>query len=471
MRTNRVIIQPWDINHAPLSKAAREVSFDQGATFRSIEGEEQAVGVVVQPDKRFTVRASFEHYWPVRQELIVKSTQDTSEPILELAGPKDYGSNLVARTGHRDPHVFEHVYVPWMALFRDGTPARLGNGNTPPPPYAHTVLAFDGPDALSAAGKGYGRLAAHFRPDVPSYGPSSQLVFAQTVDDSVPQLAAILVPDGLNLLTSVPVHVFFCPSTGRKKAPYPFSNGAGGCNEVFHNYLSGGNKRLLSQHQASNARCVFVFPLPPPAGYFSGIHSAKRLRRYCLEVVYFLQRLAGNPMPVPWLGRCALSAFSEGGAALSNVLASSPGGSDFPELKELYLLDVVAPCGNTSTVGSYQALLNGLTEWYQRAPDRHVRIYTQYSAFNACAPTQIKTHPTRANSGASEANLGRTTFLYAPMPFWATVAGEQDGLMPNPAYALPAPDSSAKEQERAIHQLMPCVFLEHALRNSAFAKG
>ena len=336
------------------------------------------------------------------------------------------------------------------------------------------MLSFDDVNVLANAGSAYQRFAAHVEPNVPSYGPAvGRLVFIQTLDDSVPQLAAVFVPAGLDVLAPVPMHVFFCPNTGGKKRPYPFSNGTDSFNGVLHNYLTGGDKRLINQHAAARVRCVLVFPLPPPTGYFSGIQDAKRLRRYCLEVVFLLQRLAGYHMPIPLLGRCALSAFSEGGIPLHNVVRSSPDGSAFPELKEIYLLDVVAPCGNTTSLGSYQTLLQTLNGWHRCDSERRVRTYTQYSAFNACVPGGVKPAVSRTNAGASDASASSAdcTFLFAPISFWKVVKQEQQGVSPNPSYVLGGLDGQAKDQERTVHQLMPCIFLEHALKNSGFSKG
>ncbi len=63
----------------------------------------------------------------------------------------------------------------------------------------------------------------------PSHAPANgTLIFGETPDDSVPQLAAIFVPKGLDLTGEaegpVPVHLFFSPSTGRKTGKYPFSD-------------------------------------------------------------------------------------------------------------------------------------------------------------------------------------------------------------------------------------------------------
>ncbi len=65
---------------------------------------------------------------------------------------------------------------------------------------------------------------------------------------------------------------------------------------------------------SSKRRCIFRLPLAPPSGYFGGIQNSTRLRLYCLAAVHLALRLVGGrTMPTARLGRCALSAFSEGG--------------------------------------------------------------------------------------------------------------------------------------------------------------
>ena len=226
---------------------------------------------------------------------------------------------------------------------------------------------------------------------------------------------------------------------------------------MLHNYLISGGKRFLSQHIASGKSCIFVFPLPAPQAYFANLQTAPSLRQFCLELVYYLRKARDMPSDLqPTLGTCALSGFSEGGRPLANVIGSSVLGTAFPELEEIYLLDVMPPSGSSSDMGSYHRLLGLLNGWWASGKGkRKVRFYSQFYSFGASLA--VKGNFIRANAGAMEYQSNGTTCLYSPKHFWATISQEQTGTTPSPGYDL---DN--------VHQLMPCMFLQHALKNSGF---
>ncbi len=175
-----------------------------------------------------------------------------------------------------------------------------------------------------------------------------------------------------------------------------------------------------------------------------------------MEVVYYLRRSRGIlPSAEPALGPCALSGFSEGGRPLASVVASSPDGRGFPELRELYLLDVVPPSGSSADAASYQHLMELLGRWWSGgAEERRVRFYSEFYPFSA--PSPVRGDLVRSNAGAREFRAKNATCLYTPQTFWTTIGQEQADSRPDPGYAFGS----------GVHQLMPCVFLEHALENS-----
>ncbi len=468
--TEAVFVQPRNVSGATLTQALAEVSFDAGQTFRALTAAEVATGLIVQVQQKFTIRVSLPHYTPVTQALIVNAPPKAGKgSTLGFDGPTDFGSGAFASI-QKDSGtpLNQHFFNPWITLFRDGGPVRLQAGQTPlSNTFAHSVVAWSGAAVLNAGGTAYARFAGQVTAPIQCVTPGiGKLNFGLTVDSAVPQLAPIYIPDSLDLTAPIPVIVFFPPSTGAKNRPYPFSNGPSSFNEFMENYLMSGGKRLLSQLVASKVQCVFVLPVPPPSGYLSGIQDAARLRQYCLEVAFFVQRFVGGKLiPDTTLGRCAVAAFSEGGRAMHNVVATS---GAFPELKEVYGLDVVPPSGSAKDSASYQQMLSTLARWHDADADRHVRLYTHFDACNTAGNFSIKPSPSVRNGRASESRANNATFAFLPFTgFWDAISTEQVGTQPNPSIDF----SGGGDTDRATHQLIPAMMFGHALTNSGFKKG
>jgi hypothetical protein len=370
----------------------------------------------------------------------------------------------------------------WLSIFRDGDGPRAAAKNTPITTQFMNLLAFQGTRVLAGGGSGFARFNAVVAPLLAAPTPQQgQLFFALGPDASIPQLVAIFVPSTVDLTQPVPLSIFFCPTTGAKIGTYPFSSPNNdpkvapdtSFEGVVNGFLIGFNRRLIHQHVLANKQCVLVFPLPPASGYFAGIQDAERLRRYCLEVVFFAQRTFGNiRVPSPALGRCALSCFSAAGVPLSKIVPSSLKGA-FPELKEIYCLDVVAPSDNSNDAPGYRTLLNDLGAWLNQDPDRRLRIYTQSPAMNSvAAPFGGPILGTNV-AGAVERGTTNTTFAFLPQTFWQAVNQEHVGTVPDPNYILSttpatAIDPSPPTNFNILHNAFPAIFIEQALQCSGF---
>jgi hypothetical protein len=299
MVEHRVFMSPSDVAGTPLSSARCELSTDGGDNWRLITIAERQAGVSLKPGQRFVARIGAPGTWQVVQELVLSEGDLT----LEFDGDRDFGSVSVSSTPAAEPmpNQFRHVFNACLSLFRDAMPDRNDNGNNPPPAYMYTVLDFNGTSVLSDGNAGLDRFDAGRAVNVVSYGANvGDLYFIKTsADSSKPQESAVFVPSGLDLTQPVPVHLFFSPSTGGKKLPYPYSDGDNSFNSMLHNYLISGGKRFLSQHVASGKSCIFVFPLPSPKAYFSNLQSAASVRRFCLELVYYLRKSRDLPEQLP----------------------------------------------------------------------------------------------------------------------------------------------------------------------------
>jgi len=455
MVEHRLFVDSSDVSGTPQTATGWEISED-GTHYRALSAAEQRVGLVIMPGASFTIRAQKRGAWTVCQGLTL--TDDGAS--LVYANDADFGTLSTNSTPvqERGTGLIRHEYSACMSLFRDAQPDRTQYENNPPPAYMYTVLSFSGAEILSSGGTGLDRLAAGRSTNVVSYGDGvGDLLYVKAPTDSgKPQECAVFVPRGIDLSEPVPIHLFYSPSTGGKKLPYPYSDGDNSFNAMIHNYLISGGKRFLSQHGASGKACVFVFPLPSPQAYFGNLQTAASVRSFCLELVYYLRKTGNIPTNAPSLGTCALSGFSEGGRPLAAVIGSSPTGSAFPELEELYLLDVMPPSGSSADTGSYHRLMGMLNGWWASgAGKRKVRFYSQFYAFGLSLAIRGKL--VNSNAGALEYQAGGATCLFTPRGFWSKLSQEEDGSNTNPGYEL---DN--------VHQLMPCLFLQHALRNSNF---
>lgn len=488
-----VLIQAYNLLQQIVGDATEEVSFDGGNSFRPLTKAERISGVEVAAEQKFTARVSRPHHQPVVQPLLVTAIPLPGAPQeppnvppslrLDFDGPRDFGSVFASTKGGTGASsTFQ--YMAWLTVFRDGDGPRAAAKNTAIGPQFMNLLAFQGDRVLASGGFGFSRFNAVISPLLAAPTPSQgQLFFALAQDKSVPQLVAIFLPNTVDLTQPVPLNIFLCPTTGRKAPPYPFSSpntdpkiAPGDSFEgVVAGFLTGFNRRLIHQHVLANKQCALVFPLPPASEYFTGIENAERLRRYCVELVYFAQRTIGKSrFPQPTLGRCALSCFSAAGVPLSKIVSSSLSGA-FPELKEIYCFDVVAPSDKSTDAPGYQSLLTNLGTWMNQDQDRRVRIYSQSAAMASVAANLANGPILGTNVGqAVERGTKNTTFVFLPQAFWQAMNREHVGVVPDPNYLLsirPATlaDRSPPTNFEILHNVFPAIFLEHALQCSGFS--
>ena len=219
---------------------------------------------------------------------------------------------------------------------------------------------------------------------------------------------------------------------------------------------------------------MFVLPVAPKGDFFSAISSAGALRRYVVELVYWLRRHVGGlpfVFPKPVIGHAAISGFSAGGSAVAGIVQSASIGG-FPELREVYCLDAFV--GKTEE--SFRSLSSILSTWWEGdTVNRCVRMYTKYSVHQQAANRPSFARSTvQGSDGTIESSLRNATFAFTPLSFWATVCTEHSASNPISEYFPVSEDKITKTQRERppsadeLHQMMPAVFLEHALRNSGF---
>lgn len=323
----------------------------------------------------------------------------------------------------------------------------------------------------------------------------------------VPRLVAMWVPKpildevkkwpGAGDARALPVHLFFHPNIPADKAwrgSYPFST-------VYIDLVARymllpfvlpvppnifqPNKALVHQATVSGKSTIVVLPVGSQREQF-GTAFLKQSSVHLLlhDLVYFLQRRLGVPMPVVInpVAQLTVSAFSAGIRFLAQVLEgreAKKGGDDTffnRVLKEVYVFDGVfsGPSG-AAELGTFT---DALRAWFRGGSEgRVLRVYTQHDEWLTKLAAQIGAvtvsgrDGAREHSGAASASAALMTREFFHQ-FVLSKNSNWDVIVEGAArQALKLPENKGKtldDMKKHIlynfaHQLIPGWFLEHAL--------
>lgn len=334
-------------------------------------------------------------------------------------------------------------------------------------PGPHPVLDFIGPSVLDPAGKGWFQLR-----HAPKTGvtPVGKMLYAERVE--TPKLIGIWVPDGVAVTrqrnnvdpskSPINFHVFYHPSPGVLSGSYPFSFAFVDLISRYLFYFPRKHKMMVNQQAAAGAKTVMVFPVGSPSGWYDKYGGQSSVLRLLQEVAFFLQRMHGIPIPLQPVGKCAVSGFSAGGSFVHQAITLENAFFDKNVLREVYAFDIRGPTPSTfaQTLGA----------WLRRNPGgdpRKFRLYTTVDSWFSAHEGIDRTLTTvQGPAGARERTGPNFTAVFTPeSTFW-------NALNPAvPADGKPELQSSYqifKPVFDDVHQLIPAIFLEHALRNSQF---
>jgi hypothetical protein len=485
MSKDLVSYEAYDLLQQRIPDAFCEVSTDGGKTFRNLTGQERTDGFLVSESQRFVARISKPGLWPVVQPLVI-----ADEGYLTFDGARDFGAAPLFSHSAGQPGEWRHIFHGSLTLLRDGAPDRKANGCPDVPPFMYDTLKFGGPPVFSTSGTGFGRLAASVQQNVPSFSTNKGLLlFAKSVPNAIlnmpgeavriPELTALYVPPGLDITGPISMHIFFSPITATKKGNYPYGSGRDSFSEMTDNYLVSAKKRFLNQCNASGKNVVFVFPLAPGEVQFRGISPASRMRRFLIEVAYVLRRILGGsrfPFLPEQLGMCSASCFSAGASSLLPLLRSSVDENAFPEFKEAYSLDGY-PGKPTE---QWIAMSEQMTAWWKGgSTGRRIRMYAHFDkyldpAMRPMFARQSTTTVTLPGGVAFATELPTATFAYTSQRFWEQLVSETTDspgyFERDPASGRPwlyPPQLDGEKKDGVLHQLIPAIFLQHALATSS----
>lgn len=331
------------------------------------------------------------------------------------------------------------------------------------------VLDFTGLSVLDVGGKGWRQF---IHQPIPSVVPTGRMLYAARVE--TPKLIGIWVPAGTTVTRQrdntdpgkkpIDFHVFYHPSPGVLSGLYPFSFAFVDLISRYLLLFRVKHKGLVNQQTAAGAKTVLVFPVGDPAGWYGSYGGQASVLRLLQEVAFFVQRLHGIPIPLQPVGKCAVSGFSAGGQFVHQALIPQNDFFDKKVLREIYAFDIrgVAPSTFARSLKAWRDRTAGLD-----SDPRKFRLYTtDGSWFDANQDIDPSTNTVAGPAGGQERAGANTTIVHVPeFSFWRALDPEKTGD------GLAAPPSSYQIFRPVfddVHQMMPALFLEHALRNSQF---
>jgi hypothetical protein len=332
------------------------------------------------------------------------------------------------------------------------------------------VIDFVGLTVINpGGGSGWNQL---LQTAIPVVVPKGKMLYARRVD--TPKLIAIWVPQGVTFSRQrnnvdpatkpLNFHVFYHPSPGVLSGSYPFSFAFVDliCRYLF--YYKFLHKAMVNQHQAAGVNTIFVFPVGSPGTWNGGLGGQSSVLRLLQEVGFFVQRMDRIPIPLQPVGKCAVSGFSASGTFVNQAMALENAHFDQNVLREIYGFDLRGVSAGT--------FASSVTAWRDRnakkdRDPRKFRIYTTLDSwFDAHQNVDRKAGVFSGAGGSKERSGTDSSVVFMPVtPFWSSL---------NPAVTgdgKPASTSAYQTFKPVfddVHQIIPALFMEHALKNSQF---
>ncbi|MGA2575064.1 MAG: hypothetical protein ABSH24_03470 [Bryobacteraceae bacterium] len=418
---------------------------------------------------QFTINVHQDGFFPMHQDLMLNPGPPPSLSYtggIQELNARGFGG--VGRTGG-DWTVSVTVVLGQLQDAR-ATMVSMGIGSIDASAYPNPVMDFSGKNALNATGAGWNKFAHTL---LGSVTPTGKMLYASGINE--PKFLAIYLPPGVTVTpkpggsvdpqkSPLNFHLFYPPWTGVLTGSYPFGPNYIDFIRRYLFFYPFFHKEMANQQEASQAKPVFLFPIASsnfPQGF-----SQTQILRLLYEVKYFVQRMDNIPYPLQPVGKCAVSGFSYGGIGVNLAITNTDSGFHNNVLKEVYGFDL-------RQVGA-QAFATKLSAWFNGGGDRIYRIYTTangwYQAFRSVDSSAVQN---MGAGGAVEWQGARSSLVYVPgYNFWKGIQDDvNSGSFLAPAVGkyqtFSFPSADPKDPDKDVHQLMPAIFLEHALKNSS----
>ena len=175
-----------------------------------------------------------------------------------------------------------------------------------------------------------------------------------------------------------------------------------------------------------------------------------------------MQRMDGIPIPLQKVGKCAVSGFSAAGPFVNQAMTLQNAHFDQNVLREIYAFDLrqVDP----------QAFANSLAAWRGRnaakdAEPRKFRIYTTDDSWFDPNANVDRTAATFTGPAGSRESAGPTVPSSCCRCSFGPRSTQRCPGTVNPQIRR---RTVFNPDFKSVHQMMPALFMQHALKNSQF---
>jgi hypothetical protein len=481
-----LVVKVTDVNYNPLKGCTINVDFGSAGGLQTAKpAGPDGTFEVLTPNQTDVISVTVKkppHFFAADQRVKIIRGKGSQNPSLIFTPNGSQNLNTVKLGGNsRATGDFNlEIYFALGQLTDGRAPVELvknasaGSIQTLDPVSRH-VIDFNGPTVVNpAATAGWSLLR-----QAPLLGvtPKGKMFYARRID--IPELIAIWVPEGVLVSrqrndnvdpSTKPLnfHIFYHPNPGVLHGSYPFSFAFVDliCRYLF--YYPNLHKEMVNQHAAAGVNNIFVFPVGDPKKWNGTLGGQNSVLWLLQEVAFFVQRMALIPIPLQKVGKCAISGFSASGPLVQKALKLENAFFDQHVLREVYGFDLRG--------AEAQTFANSLIAWRGRnakkdADPRKFRIYTtDESWFTANRHVDRTATSITGPAGSLERSGPNSSVVYLPIsPFWTslnpTVTGDGKSADKS-AYTVFKPVFVQKHDD--VHQMMPVLFMEHALKNSQF---
>jgi hypothetical protein len=480
-----LVIKVTDVNYNPLKGCAIDVDFGSGGGVQTAKpaGPDGTFEVLIpnQADVILvTVKKPPDFFAANQRVKIIRGTGSQNPSLIfNPNGSQEFNTVKLGGNSRATGDFNLEVYFA-LGQLTDARPAvqlvkNADSGILTLDPFTQPVIDFTGPTVVDPAATGGWNLLRQ----APMLGvaPKGKMFYARRIH--VPSLIAIWVPEGVLVSRQrndnvdpatkpLNFHIFYHPSPGKLKGSYPFSHFFIDliCRYLF--YYPNLHRQMVNQHTAAGVNSIFVFPVGDPKRWNGGLGDQNSLLRLLQEITFFVQRMALIPIPLQKVGRCAVSGFSASGRFVNQAMQFQNAFFDKQVLREIYGFDLRGV--------EAQTFANSLIAWRARnarkdSDPRKFRIYTTDSSwFSANRHVDRTATSFSGRAGSLESSGPNSSVVFLPVnPFWTSLNPEVTGDgKPSPKSAYTAFKPVFDKNHDDVHQIMPVLFMEHALKNSQF---
>ncbi len=447
MAATYLVVRTIDVTQTAIRVATVTVSFNGGPPVALSQVADGIVEVTIPPrtTKVGVTATPAAPYWPASQDAIVDLS--SSPPSIRFDGGQQFNTSLVrVVTRGADFNLELHFVIGQLVDATASTGAVAAGAGISYDTPVRQIRRFSTP-LLNPSGTAERLLNAS--PANVTFRGSIFFAARQTT----PKLVAFGHPgwnaprDPHQARLPIPFHVFYHPSIPWNDAYPNGPNYLGLVARYLCKTLADGGKAMLYQNNADTLKNVLVFPIGSQLDWMGDAGNAAGVYRLLQEAAFYVQRMQGIALPMQPVGSITVSCFSAGVRPMASVVTGGGPRGFQQALRNIFVFDGVfaGAAGDQETT----TFCNVLGPWLRRGGARSLRVYTQSGLWlDRLQPLIGSPIAVRGGAGSREIDGSTCTALHVPTAFWGSIA-------PGLGYW-------------EAHQLIPSLFMEHAVTNSSF---